>query len=387
MFSFGKPATRLRAISLGTLVLLGTSGLPVLADTAKPDPDKVELTDKQAMAIKIETAADRLFVVEADAVGSIDFNEDATVQVFPNYPGKIIEAFAKLGDAVKKGQALYTIESPDLIAAENTLIGAAATYELTTKALTRARTLIEVQGLAEKDLDQAVSDQQTADSALKSARDAILVFGKTAAQADRMIKERRIDPALVVVSPVTGQVTARNAQPGLLVEPGSAPAPFAVADLSMVWMLASVPESESPRVHVGQSVKVSLPALPGHIYGGKLVAIAASVDPTLHTVMARAEIDDAKHELRPGMIASFQIETEAPQRSVGLPVNAVVREGDGTMTVWTTTDRHHFTRRTVKVGFQQGGFRQIIEGVRAGELVVTDGAILLSNMAAGSGPS
>jgi cobalt-zinc-cadmium efflux system membrane fusion protein len=372
---------------LGTLVLLGTSGLPVLADTAKPDPDKVELTDKQAMAIKIETAADRLFAVEADAVGSIDFNEDATVQVFPNYPGKIIEAFAKLGDAVKKGQPLYTIESPDLIAAENTLIGAAATYELTTKALTRARTLIEVQGLAEKDLDQAVSDQQTADSALKSARDAILVFGKTAAQADRMIKERRIDPALVVVSPVTGQVTARNAQPGLLVEPGSAPAPFAVADLSMVWMLASVPESESPRVHVGQSVKVSLPALPGHIYGGKLVAIAASVDSTLHTVMARAEIDDAKHELRPGMIASFQIETEAPQRSVGLPVNAVVREGDGTMTVWTTTDRHHFTRRTVKVGFQQGGFRQIIEGVRAGELVVTDGAILLSNMAAGSGPS
>jgi cobalt-zinc-cadmium efflux system membrane fusion protein len=377
-------ATRRSALLLAMLVLLG---IPAWADGAKPDPEKVELTDKQTAAIKIETAAERLFAVEIDAVGSIDFNQDALVQIFPNYPGKIIETFAKLGDAIKKGQPLYTIESPDLIAAESTLIAAAASVELTSKALTRARTLFDAQGLAEKDLEQAVSDQQTADAALKAARSALLLFGKSTAQIDRIIKDRRLDAALVVVSPVTGQVTARNAQPGLLVEPGSAPAPFTVADLRVVWMLASVPENESPRISVGQTVKVTVPSLPDHLYNGKLVAIAANIDPVLHIVVARSEVDDPKHELRPGMIASFRIQTDAPQRSVALPVNGVVREGDGTMTAWTTTDRHHFIRRTVKVGLQQGGFRQIIEGVKQGELIVTDGAILLSNMAAGSGPS
>lgn len=384
MLIIEKPATRGWALLLAMLVPLG---MPASADGARPDPETVELTDKQTAAIKIETAAERLFAVEIDAVGSIDFNQDALVQIFPNYPGKIIETFAKLGDAVKKGQPLYTIESPDLIAAESTLIAAAASVELTSKALTRARTLFDAQGLAEKDLEQAVSDQQTADAALKAARDAVLIFGKSSAQIDRIIKERRIDPTLVVVSPVTGQVTARNAQAGLLVEPASTPAPFTVADLRVVWMLANVPESESPRIRVGQTVKVTVPSLPDHAFSGKLVAIAANIDPVLHRVVARSEVDDAKHELRPGMIASFKIETEAPQRSVALPVNGVVREGDGTMTAWTTTDRHHFIRRTVKVGLQQGGFRQIIEGVKQGELIVTDGAILLSNMAASSGPS
>lgn len=392
MKSNRKSSLRNFLLAAGAISLLLSSlpGCLLAADNseqAKSDPDKVELNDKQATAIKIEAAAERLFAIETDAVGSIDFNQDANVQIFANYPGKIIETFAKLGDSVKKGQPLFTIESPDLVQAENTLISTAATFELTSHALTRARTLIDVQGIAEKDLDQAVSDQQVAEAALKAARNALSVFGKTSAQIDRIIKDRKIDPALMVLSPVTGLVTARNAQPGLLVQPGNAPAPYAVADLSNVWLVANIPETDTPRISAGQTVRVDVAALPEHSFTGKIFAVSANVDPTLHTSIARSEIEDPKHELRPGMIASFKIQTDAPQRSIGLPINAVVREGDGTMTVWVTSDRHHFNRRTVKAGLQQGGFRQIVAGVKPGELVVTDGAILLSNMAVGSGAS
>jgi membrane fusion protein, heavy metal efflux system len=91
-------------------------------------------------------------------------------------------------------------------------------------------------------------------------------------------------------------------------------------------------------------------------------------------------VKNPKHELRPGMFASFTINIGDPLTSTAVPVNSVVREGDGTMTVWVTTNRHRFTQRPVKVGLQHDGYDQILEGVSQGELVVTDGAVFLDNM-------
>jgi cobalt-zinc-cadmium efflux system membrane fusion protein len=99
--------------------------------------------------------------------------------------------------------------------------------------------------------------------------------------------------------------------------------------------------------------------------------------------MVRAEVDDPKHELLPGMFASFLIITDAPATATAVPADGVVREGDGTMTVWVTTDRHHFTRRTVKIGLQHEGFDQVLEGLRPGEQVVSKGAVYLDNLVGG----
>jgi membrane fusion protein, heavy metal efflux system len=86
--------------------------------------------------------------------------------------------------------------------------------------------------------------------------------------------------------------------------------------------------------------------------------------------------------LRSGMFANFVITVGAPVRSPAVPLNGVVREGDGTQTIWVTADRRRFTKRTVEIGQQQDGYRQILQGVHPGELVATDGAIFLSNMLA-----
>src|SRR5262249_10752222 len=103
----------------------------------------VALTETQLTSIKVEPASERLFPVEKEAVGSIDFNEEMSVQVFTNYPGRIIELFAKVGDEVMKDQRLFTIDSPDLIQAQSTLISAAGVLELHTRALSRAKGLYE----------------------------------------------------------------------------------------------------------------------------------------------------------------------------------------------------------------------------------------------------
>src|ERR1035438_2718534 len=180
------------------------------------------------------------------------------------------------------GQPLYTIDSPDLIQAESTLIGAAGAFKLTSQELARAKGLYGTNGVSEREFEQATSDQQTAEGALKAARDAVRVFGKTEAEIAQIVATRKIDSALVVSSPVTGQITLMNAPPGLLVQPGTAPAPYTVADLSTKWMLANVTESDSPLYQAGQPVEVKMMAYPGRVFKGTISKIYATVDPNTH---------------------------------------------------------------------------------------------------------
>jgi cobalt-zinc-cadmium efflux system membrane fusion protein len=341
----------------------------------------VELTDSQLASIKLGVVGETPFPLEKEAVGSIDYNEDVSVQVFPPYQGKIVKAFANLGDDVHAGQPLYTINSPDLLAAESTLIGAAAILDLTSRELVRAKALYQSgEGIAQRELEQAISDQQSAEGELKTERDIVCLFGKSDNEIDQIIALRKADPVLVVSSPVAGRVTARNAQTGLLVQPGVAPAPFVVSDLAGKWMVANVVEIDTPFLKVGQPLKARVMAYPNRIFEGKIAALGTAVDPNTHCLMVRSEIEDPKGELRPGMLANFVIQVESPMKSPAIPVNGVVRNGDGTRAAWVTTDRHHFTQRIVKIGSQKEGQYQVLEGLSPGETVVIDGAIFLSNM-------
>jgi membrane fusion protein, heavy metal efflux system len=351
------------------------------AATSSDSAPTVDLSPSQLNSIKIESVGSHAFPVEKEAVGNISYADNLSVDVFPAYQGTIIKALVELGAPVQKGEPLYTIKSPDLIQAESNLIAAAATYELTTKELARAKALYTTSvGVPQRELEQAISDQQTADGALKAARDAVLVFGKTDAEIDQMIASRKTDPALVVRSPIAGKVTSFNAPAGLLVQPGNPPAPYTVSNVTVKWMLANVPESESAFFHVGQPVAVKTLAYDGRVFKGKISKIYEAVDPNTHRVTIRSDIADPSNDLRPGMLANFVIRVDGPVEGTAIPANGVVREPDGTMAAWVTTDRRKFTEKVIKVGLRNDGRVQILEGLQRGELVVSDGAVFLSNM-------
>jgi cobalt-zinc-cadmium efflux system membrane fusion protein len=363
----------------------GEAAKPPPGDTSGPGtaqaaaPNSIDLSDSQLVSVKVAAVEERDFPVEKEAVGSIDFNEDMSVQVFTPYQGRIIALFAAVGDDVKKGATLFTIDSSDLLQAESTLIAAAGVLDLDTKNLERLRDLYTSRAVSQHDLEQATSDQQTAEGNLRAARDAVRLFGKTDADIDSIVSQRSADPTLVVPSPIDGRITARSAAPGLFVQPGNTPAPYTVADIDTMWMLANVAEADSPAFKIGQQVQVKLDAFPARTFDGKVTTISAAVDPNTRRVLVRSEIKDPQHELRSGMFANFVIVVGAPVRSPAIPVDGVVREGDGTMTAWVTADRRRFTQRPVKIGEERDGYRQILEGVQAGELVATEGALFLSN--------
>jgi membrane fusion protein, heavy metal efflux system len=340
----------------------------------------VTLNDKQLKSVQVGAAGYHDFPVVKQAVGSIDFDEDMTVQIFTPYQGKILELFAKIGDEVKKGQKLFTIDSPDLLAAESNLIAAAGVLDLTNRALARIQELYKTRAASQADLEQAVSDQQTAEGNLRAGRDAVRIFGKTNQEIDKIVADRAADPTLVVKSSIAGRVTARDGQPGLFVQPGSPPAVYSVADIDKMWMLANVAETDVPAFHVGQEIQVALMAYPGRTFHGQIWSIDAMVDPNTHRMLVRSAIDDPGHDLRSGMFATFVIRVGDPVHALAVPVDAVVREGDGTYTVWVTAERRQFTQRTVKIGMEDSGYRQILDGLKPGELVASEGAVYLSNM-------
>lgn len=384
--TYGSPSRRAairRALDLclGVAMLAGCSKDPAdhAAQTAPAANDSVTINDQQAQHITVEPAQWRNFEQRRDAVGFIDFNQDQLAQIFPAYQGRVRQVQAKLGDSVAKGQLLFTIDSPDLAQAESGLIAAAGQRELTTRTLARARQMLDVQASAQKDVEQAISDQQAAEGSYRSARNVLRMQGVTDAEIDRIVAARKVDGELRILSPMAGRVTARTVAPGDFVQPGSAAAPFTVADIDKLWMIANVAEDDAMVLHPGQALNVSVNALPGHLLRSVVDVVGSSVDPATHRVQVRSAIADPRHELRPQMLATFVILTGEPQRSVAVPANAVVREGDGTLTVYTTGDGRRFTRRPVKLGLQQDGFDQITEGLAAGERVAGDGALFLSN--------
>ena len=369
------------------------------AEAGAPPQAALDLNEKQVAAVKIETVGSATFVPQRNAVGNIDFNQNLLVQVFTPYQGRIIEAYPNVGDKVEKDQVLFTIDSPDLLNAELALIAAAGVLRLQNVTLVRAQKMKSFGGASQQAVDQSTSDQMTAEGALKSARDAVRIFGKTDAEIDDIIAKRKADPRLIIKSPVAGFVTARNAAPGLFVQPGAAPpsssssgatpplAIFTIGDLATMWMFANVVENDAPLLRVGQEVKAHVVAYPDREFEGKVAVLGQSVDPNSRRVFVRTDVHDPEHLLRAGMLANFMILVGEPYSSTAVPDPAIVREGDGAMTVWITTDKRHFTRRTVKVGMDQNGFREIRDGLKQGELVVTDNAVFLSNAFALAGNS
>ena len=229
-----------KVVAVGVACLVFVAAAVVLKSESGPADDKpasvaanndtVELTQDQLKSIKIGAVGMHAFSVDKETVGSISFADDLLVQVFPPYPGRIIRSLVELGINVHRGEPLYTIDSPDLIQAESTLISTSGVYATATRELERARALNRADGgVSQREVDQATSDQQTAEGAMKAARDAVRIFGKTDVEMDQIVASRKVDPALIVRSPIAGQVTAFNAPPGLFVQPGNGTAPYTIA--------------------------------------------------------------------------------------------------------------------------------------------------------------
>ena len=362
------------------------------AETEDPPPsvagkvqaDVVRVAPDQAAALDVGPSQERPFENLRSTIGIIDFNQDHTTRVYSAQQGRIVKVLVKAGDDVKAGQTLYTVAVPEMAQAASALISSAATLRSANETLHRAEALAQENSIPQKELQQAQTDQQTAQAAHDAARQGLRLFELSDAEIARVERERQVGKEVAVKSPMDGRVTARSAQPGLLVQPGSDPAPVTVSDLRTLWMVASVPESQFSAYRTGQAVQVRVQAWPGKVFEGKVSYVGDSVDADSRRLVVRAEVADPRHELRPQMTADFSITVAAPQTSVAVPAEAVVREGSGADVVWVASDSDEkgprFERRKVVRGQTADGLVQITDGLAGTERIARRNALFLSGL-------
>jgi cobalt-zinc-cadmium efflux system membrane fusion protein len=358
------------------------------------DPSTVRIDASQMQHIALATVALHGFREEKIATGKIAFNEEVMTPVFSPYAGRVTRVIAKLGDVVKPTSPLLELYTPDLIQAQSDFIGnATATLAKAKNALSLARHTEERQHQlylekaaalkdwqqAQADVTNAENDVRAAEAALLAARDKLRAFGKSEADIAR-IEQGHTDRVVTVTSPLAGTITARKVGPGQFIRQDNTDPLFIIADLSQMWMLANIYESDVPWIKVGQPVEVHVMAYPEEVFKAIITYIGAAVDPATHRVDVRAVVDNRAQKLKPEMFATFRIITNADMQYPAIPLSAVIRDGDKA-SVWVAQSEHQFARHEVKLGIEQNGYVQMLSGVQPGEQVAVEGGLLLGSLA------
>lgn len=413
-----QPQVFIRNGAIAAVALLFCAWLAVTATTRAPGADQVAEqettvqgrrdgatyypTPKQWASLATSPVSEVVFRNEHLTEGKIAVDEDRATLVFSPYSGRVIKLLAKPGDAVKAGQPLFIVEAPEMVQAQNDFINAISGLNKAKSALELAKiveqqnkTLFDSRAGSLRDLQQsqattraAENDVRAAHTSLEVSRNRLRILGMTDDEITKFEDTGAVSPQMTIYSPISGTVIQRKVGPGQYVnissQNTSASDPtFIIGDLSTVWLVAYVRESDAPKVHIGQALHFSILAYPDRVFVANISYVATSLDTGTRRLLVRATIDNSRRLLRPEMFASVNIVTGEGESSPAVPRDAIIFDGKSAH-VWVTRDDRSVERRDIKTGLSNGEMIQVIDGLRGGENVVSKGSLFVDRAAAGS---
>ncbi len=344
-----------------------------------PPASEVWVTPQQSAEAKLVSALVEPHEVSTQVVtsGKIAYDDLRVDHVFSPVTGRVTQITAQLGTHVKKGDALATVDSPDIGMASADIAKADADLVAADHDYKRQKTLQGLQAVARKDLENAEDNYRKAQAEMERAR----------AKGRLLNTGNVVGQGYVLRAHIDGDVVARTVNPGMEISgqyAGGGPAAelFTLGDDSQVWVLADAFEVDLARVHAGERVKVSTVAYPGKVFEGTVDWVSGALDPATRTAKVRCTIPNPSHALKPEMFATVSIAVAGKQK-LSVPRAAVRHLGDQTVVfvpVGTAPDgKLRFERRPVLIDEQEpGDFVPVTRGVEKGEQVVTIGSALLA---------
>jgi len=291
------------------------------------------------------------------AAGRVAVDETRIEHVHTKVEGWIDQVFVDFtGQAVKKGDPLLTIYSPELLASQREYLVA-----------------VKAQNLMQNSALPAAFDQSK--SMLEAARRRLELWDVTDEQIQQVLKTGQPIKNITVYSPTSGYVTERKAFPQLKVMPDTDL--YTIVDLSHVWIMADVFEYEAPNIHVGETARVSLQALPGRTFNAQINYVQPQVDAMTRTLKVRLNMDNPGLMLKPDMYADIEFRVNLSSK-LTVPAEAVLDSGER-KTVFVDRGNGYFEPRQVKTGEREGDRVQILTGLSGGERVVTSGNFLIDS--------
>lgn len=357
-------------------------------------------TDAQWAGFRTAVVRDTSFSASEVTDGRIAIDDDLTVPVFSPFTGRVTKLFVKAGDVVHAGDPLLAIQATEFVQAANDLVaglGASRTtraqLDLATTTEKRQHELYLAQGGSLKDWQQSISDLtnargafSSAEAALGAVRARLRILGRgdrEEAAMETATDPTRFSPVAIVSAPIAGTITQRQVGLGQNIATqangGQTPV-FTIGDTSRLWMVANAREMDAPLIHVGDAVEVSVLAFPGRVFSARITYVAAGIDPTTHRLGIHAEIANPDGLLKPEMFATFRITTGQASQSPAVPEQAIVYDADGAH-VWLAGPDRTLLVRQVHLGRTDGGQVEVLDGLKAGDTVVTSGSLFIDRAA------
>lgn len=322
----------------------------------------------QWQVLELETAKS-ISSTWTDAVPAfVKVDEAKAARIGVPLAGRVTQVFVELGQPVEKGAPLFAVASPDLAALEVEQSKAKVDVDAAKNVLERTKAIVEARALPEKEATEAAQQLHQSELSLNVAQSKLASLDVTT----------RSENEFVVHAPRAGRVVEKNVLPGQELAPGSETALMLVADLSTVWVVADLFESDSDGVLPGVPARVTITSLPGVVLDGKVDMVSAVVDAERHTVPVRVRLDNADGRLKPNTYAKMQFQASTPPGSVEVAAGALVSDGSRQY-AYVKNAAGRFVKRDVVAGAVRDQRVVVFKGIAPGETVVSKGAILLDN--------
>jgi membrane fusion protein, heavy metal efflux system len=346
----------------------------VVAAAEKPSSFKV--SDVQRAKITIVTLASESFAPTLEVTGTVSFNGDKSTQVLSPVSGPVSGIVTTLGAIVKTGQALATVASPDFAADVATYRKAETTVRNTARILKLDEQLFAGDALARSDLDQARSEAAGAEADRDAALLALRALGLDDATINAIRDGQRTAPVQgTIVAPIPGTVVEKLINPGQLLAAGTTPA-FTIADLSTMWVIASVYATDVALVTSGVPVDIITDASTKPVHG-VVDYVAPIVDPGTKATSVRIVADNSAQLLKRDMFVRMLVHSRLQHSGLLVPVASVLRDDDNLPFVFVANADGGFTRRRVTLGYRVAERYEVLTGLTAGEKVVGNGALFI----------
>jgi cobalt-zinc-cadmium efflux system membrane fusion protein len=354
-------------------------------------------TPAEWASLTIQPVTDRAFRAEYVTEGKIAIDEDRSTPVFSPYTGRVTKLLVRPGDSVVKGQPLFVIEAADTVQAQNDFIAAMTTMNKARSALNlaqlqdqRARDLFEGKAVPLKDyqqsqanLIQAQNDVRSSQTAMEAARNKLRILGLTDEDIATFQEKGRINPETTIFAPIAGTVVQRKIGPGQYVNAGASDPVYVIGDLSTVWLVAFVRETDAASVAVGQDVSFNVMALPGRSLTARINYVSTAIDAATRRLVVRATIDNKDGKLKPEMFANVTLYSTGDHPAVGVPKQALIYEADQ-VRIWVAHEDKTIELRQIKPGLTNGDLVEVIGNLKPGEQIVTKGSLFIDRAASGS---
>ena len=362
------------------------------AGGAPADSLEIEPDIQRAVGLAVQPVQRRAIAETIQTTGVVGPDETRLARVRPLAEGRVTRVAVRVGDRVGAGQTLLVYDSitagqliSDYRSAVATLERATAEADVALRSLERADNLIELGGVAKGERERRSAEHQRALADVSSARAAItnleqrlLRLGMSRDELARVRTGGDINAASagVVAAPFAGVVLEVHAAPGEVITPDREL--FIIADLSRVWVQGDVYQKDIAKIRVGQDAVVTVDTYPGETFIGRVTHVSDVLDPDTRTAKVRCEVVNRNGRLKSQMFATLALPVSAQRNALVIPSRAV-QDIDGVPTVFVRVGEKQFETRPVRVAAAVGDDVEVTEGLKIGDSVVTDGALMLKS--------